>query len=184
MRWLETFFERWLWDSRFIVLAAVVTSLVAGLAMFYMATVDAYYMIAHLVEYASPTLSTAARKALHDQTITHVVEIVDGYLLATVLLIFAFGLYELFISKIDAAAGSESSSNVLLINNLDDLKARLAKVILMILIVNFFEHALRMRFQSPLDLLYLAGGIALIGLAIYLSGTASDHKLTLPGRTH
>jgi uncharacterized membrane protein YqhA len=94
---------------------------------------------------------------------------VDGYLLATVMLIFSLGLYELFISKIDMAVESESSSNVLLIRNLDDLKARLAKVILMILIVTFFEHVLGVDFRGPLDLLYLAGGIALIGLALYLT---------------
>jgi len=71
-------------------------------------------------------------------TVTHVVEIVDGYLLATILLIFSLGLYELFIGKIEKAEQSETSSSVLLIHRLDDLKNRLAKVILMILIVTVF----------------------------------------------
>jgi len=169
MKRLERFFEGALWDSRYVVLTAVVSSLMASLAMFYMATVDTVSMVAHLVDYASSALSTEARIELRGSTITHVVEIVDGYLLATVLLIFALGLYELFISKIDQAGEAETSSNVLLITNLDDLKARLAKVILMILIVKYFEHAIAMKFESPLDLLYLAAGITLIGLAIYLS---------------
>ena len=112
------------------------------------------------------------RNALRSETITHVVEIVDGYLLATVMLIFGLGLYELFISKIDKAEESEGASNVLLIHSLDDLKGRLAKVILMILIVKFFEHAIRMPFALPIDLLYLAAGIALIGLSLYLSHAA------------
>lgn len=175
MRRIERFFEGTLWNSRYIVLLAVVSSLLAGAAMFFMATVDAVYMLAHIVEYASPALEGEARGALRDATISHVVEIVDGYLLATVLLIFALGLYELFISKIDQAAQAENSSNVLLIDSLDDLKTRLAKVILMILIVKFFEHAIAMEFGSPLDLLYLAGGITLIGLALYLTH-AAEHK--------
>lgn len=175
MKKLEALFEGVLWDTRFVVLSAVAASLAAALAMFYMATVDAYYMVLHLADYASPSLSAAGRKALHDETIAHVVEIVDGYLLATVLLIFAFGLYELFVSKIDKAVSTAGATNVLLINNLDDLKTRLAKVILMILIVSFFEHAINMRFATPLDLLYLAGSVALIGLAIYLSHTG-EHK--------
>lgn len=169
MKRLEFLFEGALWDSRYIVLAAVISSLLAGIAMFYMATVDAFYMLIHLADYASPSLDSQARGDLRGETITHVVEIVDGYLLATVLLIFALGLYELFISKIDKAQSAETSSNVLLIDNLDDLKARLAKVILMILIVKYFEHAIEMKFDTPLNLLYLAGGITLIGLAIYLS---------------
>ena len=78
-------------------------------------------------------------------------------------------MYELFISKIERAEQSETASNVLIIHSLDDLKGRLAKVILMILIVKYFEHAVSMNFASPMDLLYLAGGIALIGLALYLT---------------
>lgn len=175
MKKVERIFETLLWESRFVVIFAVIASLLTALAMFFLATVDAWYMLSHLLEYASPTLDAASRYALRSTTITHVVEIVDGYLLATVLLIFALGLYELFISKIDMAEGSETSSNVLLINSLDDLKGRLAKVIMMILIVKFFEHAIGLNFDSPVALLYLAGGIALLGLALYLSH-AGEHK--------
>ena len=178
MKALERFFEGVLWKSRFSVLFGVVASHFSSLAVFYMATVDAYYMISHLGEYASPELDVVARNTLRSATITHVVEIVDGYLLATVLLIFSLGLYELFISKIDQAEKSETSSNVLLITSLDDLKARLAKVILMILIVKFFEHAISMVFATPLDLLYLAAGISLLGLALYLSHAADDKQAT------
>lgn len=172
MKKVENIFETLLWNSRFVVIFAVVASLLTALAMFFMATVDAWYMLSHLLEYASPALDAATRYSLRSATITHVVEIIDGYLLATVLLIFSLGLYELFISKIDMAEGSETSSNVLLINSLDDLKSRLAKVILMILIVKFFEHAIGLSFDSPVALLYLAGGIALLGLALYLSHAA------------
>ena len=171
---LEKGFESFLWNSRLVVLLAVVCSLLTSLAMFYLATVDAWFMISHLGEYVSPALSAAERADLRSTTITHVVEVIDGYLLATVLLIFALGLYELFISKIDQAEQAEVSSKVLVIHSLDDLKARLSKVVLMILIVKFFEHAIRMEFATPLDLLIFAGGIALIGLALYLSH-AGEH---------
>ena len=175
MKKLEATFEGLLWNSRYIVLLAVVASIACGIAMFYMATVDAFYMIAHLFGYASPSMEVEARNALRGDSIAHVVEVVDGYLLATVLLIFALGLYELFISKIDQAEHSETSSNVLLIRSLDDLKTRLAKVILMILIVKFFEHVIGMHFESPLDMLYLAVSIAFIGLSLYLTH-ASERK--------
>ncbi len=169
---MEKMFEGVLWQSRLVVLVAVVASLVGAFALFYMATVDAFYMITHLLHYASPALDSAARVALRGETVTHVVEIVDGYLLATFLLIFGLGLYELFISKIDQAEQAENGSQVLLIHSLDDLKARLAKVVLMILIVRYFEHALGMNFQTPLELLQFAAGIALLGLALYLAHLA------------
>ncbi|MES9823421.1 MAG: YqhA family protein [Candidatus Thiodiazotropha endolucinida] len=169
---MEKKFEKILWSSRLVVLAAVVASMAAAIAMFYMASVDAVYMISHLGDYASPSLSAEQRIDLRSSTITHVVEIVDGYLLATVLLIFSLGLYELFISKIDYAENSESASNVLMITSLDDLKSRLAKVVMMILVVRYFEFALSMEFSTPMDLLQFAGGIALLGLALYLAHLA------------
>jgi uncharacterized membrane protein YqhA len=61
---------------------------------------------------------------------------------------------------------------VLFISSLDDLKGRLAKVVLMILIVRYFEHALGMKFETAMDLLLFAAGIALLGLALYLSHLA------------
>jgi len=168
----EKLFEGALWNSRFVIIAAVIGSLLAGFAIFYMATVDVINLFSHALHYADSSLSDEARKGLHDSTVTHIVEVVDGYLLATVMLIFSLGLYELFISDIDQAHGSKASSKILVINNLDDLKSRLAKVILMILIVTLFEKALTMKLTTPLDLVYLGASIALIALALYLSHAA------------
>lgn len=175
MKMFEKMFEGALWQSRFVVMLAVVFSLLTAFAMFFMATVDAWFMIAHIGDYASADLVGDARADMRATTVTHVVEIIDGFLLATVLLIFALGLYELFISKIEAAESSETASKVLIIHSLDDLKNRLAKVILMILIVKFFEYASSMKFAGPLELLYLAAGIALLGVALYFSHKADDH---------
>ncbi|MEW5837982.1 MAG: YqhA family protein [Pseudomonadota bacterium] len=175
MNRLEQIFEKGLWDTRLVVILAVVVSALLSLAMFYVAAVDAFYTIVHLMHYADPSLSTEAKLDLRNSTVTHVVEVVDGFLLATILLIFSFGLYELFISKIDVAHEGEGASNVLIINNLDDLKNRLAKVIMLILIVKFFEYGINMKFTSPMDLLAFATGIALIGLALFLSHKAEEH---------
>ena len=172
MKYLEGFFEGTLWNSRFVILAAVVGSLVAGFVIFYMATVDVYFLFQHALHYADADMTDEARKLLHDRTVSHIVEVVDGYLLATVMLIFSLGLYELFISDIDQAHGSKASSKILVISSLDDLKGRLAKVILMIMIVTLFEAALNMKLQTPLDLIYLGGSIALIALALYFSHAA------------
>ncbi len=175
MKFLETLFEGSLWNSRFVIMTAVLGSLLAGFAIFYMATVDVVLLVQHTLHYADADMAAEARKALHDSTVSHIVEVVDGYLLATVLLIFSLGLYELFISDIDQAHGSKASSKILVISSLDDLKSRLAKVIIMILIVTLFEQALNMKVSAPIDLLYLGGAIALIALALYLT-LGAEHK--------
>lgn len=172
---IEKVFEMLLWNSRFVVIIAVVVSLITSFAMFYMASVDAFYLVSHLGDYLSPDLIGEARKDFRAESVTHVVEVIDGYLLATVLLIFSLGLYELFISKIEQAEESEASSSVLAIHSLDDLKTRLGRVIIMILIVNFFEHAISMDFHGAIELLALSGGIALIGVTLYLTH-AEEHK--------
>jgi uncharacterized membrane protein YqhA len=164
-------FEWLLWWSRLIVLVAVVASLGVAMGMFFVSTVDAVELLGHVVHYAS---ADAERAALRSNIVAHVVEVVDGYLLASIMLIFSLGLYELFISRIEAAGDFESAEQVLLIRSLDDLKDRLAKVVLLILVVKFFEYALQLHFQTPLDLLYLAVGVLLVSAAIYLSH----------GRTH
>ena len=176
LKTIEQFFEKLLWSGRFVVVVAVVASMAAAIAIFYIATVDVVYLVGHMLHYADPALAGDARKVIHDETISHVVEVVDGYLLATFMLIFALGMYELFVSDIDEARGSKTSSKILVIESLDDLKARLAKVILMILIVTLFEEALKMKPASTLDLLYLGGGIALIGLALYLTHRSESHS--------
>ncbi len=158
-----------------VVLVAVLASLLTALAVFYLATVDTWLLVRKIYHYADVELSEDERKIIRSQAIAHVVEVIDGYLLATVLLIFALGLYELFISALDQARASQAFAKVLIINNLDDLKSRLGKVILIILIVRFFEQALKMEFNEPLDLLAFAGGIALVGLALYLSHLSLDH---------
>ena len=181
---VEYWFECGLWNSRLVVLVAVLASMITAFAVFYLATIDAWFLLRDMSHYADSTLELAARRTIRSQAIAHVVEVIDGYLLATVLLIFSLGLYELFISSLDEARKSKSFARVLIINNLDDLKSRLGKVILIILIVKFFEYGIKMSVESPLDLLAFAGGIALVGFALFLSHSAVYHLggKDLPGK--
>lgn len=174
MEAIEKFFEKLLWNSRLVVIAAVVASLLGGLAMFLIATIDAFELLVHVFEYAFGGVPVEDRPYMRAQSIAHIVELIDGYLLGTVMLIFSLGLYELFISKIELAEQTERGSKVLIIHSLDDLKSRLGKVVLMILIVRFFERAMVLPFETPLEGLYMGASIALIGLALYLSH-AGDH---------
>jgi len=166
----ERAFESILWNSRFVVLIAVVASLITAFGIFYLTAVDVYFTISHLTHYHE--LDDSARALLKSQTVAHVVGSVDGFLLGAILLIFSLGLYELFISKIDVADSAHAASNILFISSLDELKDRLAKVIILILIVMFFEQALFLKPQAPLELLYYALAIMLVALAIYFSHKA------------
>jgi uncharacterized membrane protein YqhA len=170
MKRVEGAFEGLLWGSRYLVLVGVLASLAAAVAMLFMAAVDTIRLAGHAVHYAARDLTVEVQAAMRSTAITHVVEIVDGFLLAAFLIIFALGLYELFVSKIQAAEGSAFAGSILNVGSLDDLKGKLAQVILVMLVVEVFEQAAAIRATSALDVLAVAAGVALIGTAIYLGG--------------
>ncbi|BAF62076.1 YqhA family protein [Candidatus Vesicomyidisocius calyptogenae] len=172
MNGLEKYFEKLLWGSRYMVLVAVISSLLLSLLLFVITAVDVFALLVHTFDYIIAT--SEVRKVLKIELVAHTVGSIDGFLLATILLIFSLGLYELFISDIDEAKESDQSSKVLVINSLDDLKSKLAKVILMILVVTFFEVSLSMSFNSSLDLIYFSLGILMVSLALYF-GSKSSH---------
>jgi len=103
----------------------------------------------------------------HEKLVGVIIGAVDLYLIAIVMLIFSFGVYELFISEIDPAKQS-GTSKILEIHSLDQLKDKLAKVILMVLIVTFFKKAMYITYETPQDMLFFAIAIMALGGALYL----------------
>ncbi len=165
---METMFEGLLWQARWAVIPAVFCSGLASLTMFYITALDAWHVADMLGRYAFIT-DIAEREGLREVALGHVVQVVDGFLLAIVLMIFAFGIYELYVSKIDNAYTNEAAEHMLAIGSLDDLKSRLGKVILMVLIVKFFELAIDMDYEDVYDLIYFAIGILLISLSLFIT---------------
>ncbi|MDR3170904.1 MAG: YqhA family protein [Treponema sp.] len=170
----ENIFEIILFNSRFIIITAVIGSLFASIIMFVKSTlqvINSLYLFVTKIQTYSKT---------HDPESNYLVALlvasVDGYLFATILLIFSMGLYELFISKIDPSIKLKGSMpSCLQITSIDDLKSSLGKVILMVLIVAFFEHSLEIKYNTALDLLYLGLGVLFISIALYLTHTKLKH---------
>ena len=98
-----------------------------------------------------------------------IISSIDLFLIGIVLLIFGFGVYELFISEIDFAKGKFADST-LKINSLDQLKNKIIKVIIIVLIVKFFEKVLKLsqNFTTPNDLLLFSISILSICIGYYL----------------
>lgn len=116
-----------------------------GMAMF---RIDGDELLVHVFEYAISDLPSEERAYMRAQSIAHIVELIDGYLLGTVMLIFSLGLYALFISKIEIPEKTERGSKVLMI-----------KIVPL---------------DTPLERLYMSASSPLSGLALYLCH-AGDH---------
>ncbi len=99
------------------------------------------------------------------------------FLFAMVLVIFGVGVYELFITKIDPVLQKvDGRPSWMQINNVDDLKSALGKVILMVLIVTFFKHSIEVQYGNVNDLLKLGLGIVLIAMALFITHKSHSHK--------
>jgi len=170
---VEKVIERILWESRFMIFLAVIASVLAAFVLVLIGTYDIYIVIKDATHMFS---SKEYFKEFHKEAIKNIVSAVDVYLIATVLLIFGLGLYELFISKIDPMEKDTKSSKILVVHTLDQLKEKLAKVILMVLIVTFFKYAIEFKYEDIKNLLFLSIGVFLIALSIYFMHKGHDHK--------
>jgi uncharacterized membrane protein YqhA len=70
------------------------------------------------------------------------------------LLIFAFGIYELFISEIEIKHQDDSS--ILQSDSLEELKGKLVNVIVVALIVSLFKQMLSIEIGKLSDVIYIA----------------------------
>ena len=165
----ERALETVLWNSRLMFGLAALACLALAVGLLWVSAVDTVHVVSIGIHYADPVLDAAARRALRVDLIGEAIKALDGFLLAMVMLIFAFGIYELFISELNEAHSHALAGRILLVRSLDDLKSRLGKVILVIMVVTLFEAVLEFRVVSGLDLLEVGAAILLAAAALYLN---------------
>ena len=169
---LEKFFENAMWKTRLFVLLPVVFGLIGAIILFVIASVDIFEVLIYTL---NVYLNGLHPENFHEEVVSKIIGAVDLYLIAVVMLIFAFGLYELFISKIDAAENSKSGNNILAIHSLDQLKDKIAKVIVMVLIVSFFQKVLHTSYDGALQMLYFALSIGILSAGLFFLGKVGKH---------
>lgn len=169
---LERIFESTMWKARLFTLLAVIFGMIGSIILFVVASMDIFEVLKYT---AHVYLNGLHPKDFHEVIVSKIIGAVDLYLIAVVMLIFAFGLYELFISKIDVAEESNNGSNILAITSLDQLKDKIAKVIVMVLIVSFFQKVLHTSYTSALEMLYFALSIGLLSIGLYFLGKVGKH---------
>ena len=144
-------FENALWSTRFIVLISVVLSIFSSIILFLLGGWD----IIQAIIYKNPLLNNSIET--NNELLFNIISSIDLFLIGIVLLIFGFGVYELFISEINFAKDKFADST-LKINSLDQLKNKIIKVIIIVLIVKFFEKVLKLshNFTTPKDLIFFS----------------------------
>ncbi len=159
-RKFELIFEAFIWNFRFFILAPVIFSLLSALRFIIIGTMDIWSGLVYGLN------GEELGKENTLEIVSYIIGGIDYYLIGIVLLIFAFGIYELFISEIDIKHQDDSS--ILQTNSLEELKGKLVNVIVVALIVSLFKQMLNLEVKQVSDVLYIAAAILLISISQYL----------------
>lgn len=171
---LEIRIERWMWRFRLIAILPVVMSLGSTALAFTIGTIDIVKAFMLLVTADHHGVKGSAN------VLGQLISGIDLYLIGLALLIFGYGVYELLISPIEAARDQQDGGNSLLdIRNLDQLKEKLVKVLVVALIVSAFKAMLGFTINDGPSLAYFCLGVLLLALSGYLvkgSGPGSHSR--------
>lgn len=102
-----------------------------------------------------------ARTLVHgdeDLALVRVLGTIDTFLLATVLMVFAIGLWELFVSAVAVPDWLE-------IESLDDLKSKLADVIILVVAIKALEKFITAKTANDAVQYSIAAGLIIVALA-------------------
>ena len=156
-------FEKILWSVRYITILAVILSIIAAFTLIILGSWD----IVEAVIFYNPLFDESISN--NNDLLFKIISAIDLFLIGIVLLIFGFGIYELFVSEIDFA-NAKFTESTLKIRDLDQLKNKIIKVVIIVLIVKFFEKVLKFseNFTTPMDILYFGLSILSICIGYYL----------------
>ncbi len=158
-------FERGLSLTQLTVVLPVIVLLLSGVGAYVYGTVYAVHSV----------IDIADRPFVPRNLQLFLIEI-DLFLIGATLIIAAIGLYELFVARIDPAHTRRPLPAWLEMNDLNDLKARVISMIILVTAVSFADVLLEFA-SDTLDVLYLAAGVAvfIVALTIYLRFGSSDN---------
>lgn len=137
--------------SRYLAIVGIVSLLVAALAAFGWGTLKTVHAVILVIE------SLGADVAITIEFI----DIVDSFLIATAILIFAVSLYELFISDLDLPEW-------MLAHNLYELKAKLSSMVVLVMGVKFLQKLVD--YEDAADLLRVGLSIAAVSAVLIAFG--------------
>lgn len=163
----ENFFEVCIWKFRLFALLPVIFGLLSTLNFFVIGSFEILNTLVYSVK-----LQTFDEDSV-EKVITSIIGGIDHYLIGVVLLIFSFGIYEIFISPLTIR--QKHKVKILQITTVDQLKHKIMGVIVLVLVISFFKKALSMKIESIEDLAFMAGSILVVALSAYLMHLQSGH---------
>jgi uncharacterized membrane protein YqhA len=150
-------------SSRFFIALAVLGAFVSSVVLLLAGVIAVVEVAWDAIRHPATDLAEAKQLAVD------FIQLIDVFLLGTVLYIIALGLYELFVDQ------DLPMPTWLRIRDFDDLKDKLIGVIIVLLAVTFLGSAVT--WQGGKDILYFgtAIGVVIVALAVVLVVFARAH---------
>jgi uncharacterized membrane protein YqhA len=161
-------FRRILASSRYLILIAVVATFLAALAVIVYGALTVFHLIYEMFVSSTFTPDEAKHFAVA------FIEMIDLFLLGTVLYIVALGLYDLFIDD------TLAMPPWLMISDLDDLKGKLLGVVIVLLAVTFLGNVVTWSGNNSILSLGLAVGLVLLALGYILGRSIKSRQPEQP----
>ncbi len=137
--------------SKYIFLIAIASTLLASAIAFVLGMIKILTIIINLVmSYGKDPFAAI-----------ELIELMDIFLIATVLFIFSLGMYELFVDSVNLPEW-------LIIRNLHDLKVKLGSVIILVMSITFLKHLVE--WEDPQGTFFFGLAIAVVTASLIAFG--------------
>ncbi len=158
-QWLDAYFEPSFFRLRYLLLVPVLVSFVGSLVMFYVGAYDTYKALYALI---------IQGQSSGEAVILPIVKALDAFLIGIILVIFSFGIYDFFISKLDPAEHAGVRPDWFKFDSTGELKNKLIELVLVILAIQFFEQMIANvdGFEDPMLYLIIPAGAAILAVSL------------------
>lgn len=157
--WLDTNFEPTFFKFRYVLLLPVLISFIGSIIMFLLGGYDTYKAIYALL---------IKGQTASESVVLPLVKALDAFLIGVILIIFSFGIYDFFISKLDPAEHAGIRPDWFKFESTGELKTKLIELVLVILAIQFFERMIANvdEFNEPIMYLIIPTGAAILAISL------------------
>jgi uncharacterized membrane protein YqhA len=114
------------------------------------------------------------------EVLSHLIDVIDFSLLCVIALIIVWWLYEIFLNRISIHSRDQLQADQVLIHDIDELKQKLGKVIVISLVVHVFKQMILFVVHDSIDLLVMGGVVLLLALGLYFVEKLWSHGSGFP----
>lgn len=143
--------------TRYLVIVGTASLLLAALAAFGWGVVKTFGTISLII----------TSYGQDPQIATSLIELVEGFLIAAALLIFALSIYELFVGEL-------ALPDWMAVSDLHELESKLSTMVILIMAIKFLEHL--EKWEDPQSMLLFGVAIAVVSATLIALGHFGGKK--------